>query len=230
MQNILNEQPQEKLEGRLLFSTKFVNKSDIAQKKILDIGCGYGWFEKWSEKQGVKKIVGTEINADTIKKVKSFYRSKNVAFEKASATKLPFPDASFDTVVSFEVIEHIPKKTEDLMFSEVNRVLDKDGVFYLSTPFNHILSKVLDPAWWLIGHRHYSYKYFVNIAKRHGFKIEKYTVRGRLWELMTVLNLYISKWIFRRGILLEDYFQNKRNNEYKRHGYAIIFLKFRKLT
>lgn len=70
--------------------------------------------------------------------------------------ELPFENESFDTVVCWEVIEHLPENSEHALFVEVNRVLKVGGAFSLSTPHDSLVSKLLDPAWWLMSHRHYS--------------------------------------------------------------------------
>src|SRR6185503_14084510 len=55
-----------------------------------------------------------------------------VAFRTAHAGKLPFDVASFDLITAFELIEHL----EDwrAMLHEVRRVLDRAGMFIVSTP------------------------------------------------------------------------------------------------
>src|ERR1051325_11783265 len=49
----------------------------------------------------------------------------NVEFVEAEAESLPFPDASFDVVISNGVIDLIPDK--DSVFAELHRVLDRGG-------------------------------------------------------------------------------------------------------
>ena len=51
--------------------------------------------------------------------------STNVEFVEAEAERLPFPDASFDVVISNGVIDLIPDK--DAVFSELHRVLRPGG-------------------------------------------------------------------------------------------------------
>jgi ubiquinone/menaquinone biosynthesis C-methylase UbiE len=51
--------------------------------------------------------------------------AKNVDFVEAEAEHLPFPDASFDVVISNGVIDLIPDK--DAVFSELFRVLTPGG-------------------------------------------------------------------------------------------------------
>ena len=51
---------------------------------------------------------------------------ERVAFEKASATDLPFPDGTFTHVWSQALIYHVPDKRKAL--SEAHRVLEKGGI------------------------------------------------------------------------------------------------------
>ena len=41
---------------------------DLKDKKILDLGCGYGKNCKWYVSQGVKKVIGVDISEKMIKK------------------------------------------------------------------------------------------------------------------------------------------------------------------
>lgn len=227
MKNITEQLPSHPLSGRTYWVSKFVSSDDIQEKNVLDVGCGYGWFEYLSLPLGVKKIVGTELSEGDLQTAKKYLNKKGVTFIVGSAIDLPFPDTQFDTVVSWEVIEHIPKTTEPKMFSEVARVLKPGGVFYLSTPNRSPLSTVLDPAWWLIGHRHYTKSELISFAKSAGFSASKITIRGGMWEVLWLLNLYISKWVFHRTPIQEQWFNTALTNEYlSGEGFTNIFLKF----
>jgi SAM-dependent methyltransferase len=228
MKNILNEKPSADLSGRLLFTTKFVANNDIQNMEVLNIGCGFGWFELYALKNKVKKITGIEITEEDLKVARENILDKRAFFKIGSAIALPFADGSFDTVVSWEVIEHIPKHTELQMFNEVKRVLRKGGAFYLSTPYRSFFSCIADPAWWLIGHRHYSMKFLVDLAEKNGFAVEIFEVRGKHFVLVNVLNMYFSKWILRREKLFANYFNKKDTSEYFQKGYSTIFMKMKK--
>lgn len=156
MKNITKVSPYAPLHERLRFTASFVRIGDITYKKVLDIGCGYGWFEVFAKKNNVRSIVGTELTEEDFRTAKRSIYDKKIHFIVGSATVIPFPKRSFDTVVSWEVLEHIPKGTEYIMFREISRVLKRGGACYISTPHRFIISTLLDPAFWLTGHRHYT--------------------------------------------------------------------------
>jgi SAM-dependent methyltransferase len=231
MKNIIKERPTDTLHGRKLFSTQFVSDDDIREKTILNIGCGYGWFELNAVFKGASLIIGTEIGEKDLNTAKIFARHNNISYQVSNAIALPFANETFHTVISWEVIEHIPRGSELQMFSEVSRVLKKGGIFYMSTPYAHILSNFFDPAWWLIGHRHYSREKLVRIATQAGFSIEQEVKKGGFWEIFGINNLYISKWIFRRKPFFEQEINVFQDREYgKPGGISNIFLKLRKKT
>ena len=56
-------------------------------------------------------------------------------FTRFEGTTLPFPDESFDVVVSNHVIEHVGDRTAQRdHLSEIRRVLRRDGLGYLAVP------------------------------------------------------------------------------------------------
>ncbi len=231
MKNILDEIPDEyDLTGRFLTSVEFVSDTDIRDKQILDIGCGFGWCEVSFLKRGARHITGIEISEADLDTIRKNVNDERVTTFVASATRLPFPDESFDTVVSWEVIEHIPRGAESQMFSEVARVLKKGGTFYLSTPHLSFWATMLDPAWWLLGHRHYSVFQLVRFARQASLRVEQTLVRGGWWTVLSVLNMYVAKWLFRRSMFFGADFVHNENMEYRstRDGFANIFARFKK--
>lgn len=229
MKNILKDKSNIALHGRLLHSTKLLTNYKLEDKKVLDIGCGYGWFEEFAIKKGVSKIVATEITSKDLRTILSNIHNTKVITKVANAIKLPFLSSSFDLVVSWEVLEHIPHDTETKMFSEVYRVLKPGGMFIMSTPYSSWISKITDPAWWLIGHRHYSVPLVSEYAKRAGFKIKIIEVKGRFWEMVGNLNMYLSKWILRRKPLFEQNINYLIDKEYLiSSGYMTMFAMFQK--
>lgn len=212
--------------GRLLFELNFVDNQDLANKKVLDLGCGSGWFEK-SVKNSVKEIIGLDIS----KKAIEFSRkniSGNARWMLGSALNIPLNNQTIDTIVSWDVLEHIEKGKEDIFFKQSFRVLKKRGCLYFGTPNDTFFGKLLDPAY-LFGHRHYKKDVLYKLISNCGFSVEKEAVKGKWFELIGSIVFYISKWIFGRGMMFENYFKTMQNKEFKKNGFAGIFFKLRKL-
>ncbi len=218
-----------RLSGRPLGCTEFVDPNDIRSRSVLDIGCGAGWFEKWAVSQSVGHLAGVDIDADKIAKMEGFCRSyPEISLQNGSAIELPFEDGVFDTVVAWDVIEHIPKGTEARMMKEVSRVLKDHGILYLSTPNKALASRVTDPAWWLLGHRHYSSAELRRLAERHGFDTLESRVMGAWWEVVNIFNLAISNHLLRRPIMFQKSFEHNIDREYRSDGFMTVFMKYRK--
>jgi len=225
MKNIINEKPTNKLAGRMLFSVKFVDGEDIRNKRILNIGCGYGWFELYALQKDAKEIIGTEVSDDDLSTARKYINHSKVKFIAADDGNLPLDDQDFDTITLWEVLEHIPRGTEARLFKEIYRVLKPGGVFYLSTPHRSFFSNISDPAWWLIGHRHYSNEQLTALLAHNDFKILDTKIKGGKWDLINNLNMYFSKWILRRSPILNSFFYNKIDREYGRNGFLSVFIK-----
>jgi SAM-dependent methyltransferase/predicted nucleic acid-binding Zn-ribbon protein len=100
-------------------------------RRVLDIGCGAGYGS--AELASIAMcVLGLDISDDAILYAGEHYRLPKLLFAVASALALPQPDASFDVVVAFEVIEHLEEWRKFL--SEVDRVLKPGGLFLVSTP------------------------------------------------------------------------------------------------
>jgi 2-polyprenyl-3-methyl-5-hydroxy-6-metoxy-1,4-benzoquinol methylase len=91
-----------------------------AGKSILDIGCGHGVYGKELIKKG-HEYTGIETNEEYVKEAK-----KHVNVLHMQAEKLDFPDKHFDTVIMFEVLEHLEDPYKAM--SEIVRVTRKNLV------------------------------------------------------------------------------------------------------
>lgn len=105
----------------------YVEAAKRVEGHILEIGTGTGY--------GVDIIAPHAERYVTIDKCRSVELGQmpsNVEFLQCAVPPLPFEDASFDYVVSFQVIEHIKRDKE--FVKEVYRVLKPGGKFIVSTP------------------------------------------------------------------------------------------------
>ncbi|MGD2094348.1 MAG: class I SAM-dependent methyltransferase [Phycisphaerales bacterium] len=117
--------------GNLQTNLEFLTQTGLLtpNDKILEIGCGIGSVVNELSKQGYD-ITGTDISSKAITYGLEKYPDTNLEVQPAEA--LPYEDESFDTVLSFDLFEHIAKI--DKHVSEVFRVLRNDGCYLFQTP------------------------------------------------------------------------------------------------
>src|SRR4051812_30374013 len=93
----------------LMIEASLMQCQQFVQGDLLDVGCGMKPYEKtWFS--NASKYVGLDYSAE-----------KSKADVIGTALELPFADSSFQTVVSTEVLEHVPNPLRAL--SEIRRVL-----------------------------------------------------------------------------------------------------------
>lgn len=210
-----------RLTGRHKYSFKF--SGSVKGKTVLDVGSSFGWFEKFATASGVKKIIGIEPD-------ETFYKAKRevpkATFKQGSALNIPEKNGSFDLVVMFDVIEHLPIGTEIRALKEIHRVLKPGGTFAMSTDFDRTISKIMDPAWYF-GHRHYTHEKLKSLFEKSGLKIVKFETRGGFFEITGTILLYIFKWIFKSEIPFKAFFERQKDIEYlnRSRGIVTIFVK-----
>lgn len=103
-------------------------KEDISNKSFLDAGCGTGWFSKAASARGAQ-VTAMDLGEGLLSKVRE---KTDVTTVVGSLMDIPFPENSFDIVMSSEVIEHTPDPKEAI--KELCRVLKPGGKLILTTP------------------------------------------------------------------------------------------------
>ncbi len=104
-----------------------------AGKRVLDLGCGEG-YGTWIISRSASEVVGMDVGGETISKARSRYVAENLSYVAGHSGSLPFPEKSFDMVVCFELIEHIPEAAQVDCLAQIKKVLKQDGVLLISTP------------------------------------------------------------------------------------------------
>ena len=103
--------------------TMWVYDNVRAGSAVLDLGCGAGMLALLKRKQ--VSLVGVDLSRECAIAAR---RNGYDATFTASLSQLPFPNDSFDYVVSLDVIGHVSFEDKDKVLSEIKRVLRPGGV------------------------------------------------------------------------------------------------------
>ncbi|MCX7011817.1 MAG: class I SAM-dependent methyltransferase [Candidatus Sumerlaeota bacterium] len=112
-------------------------RQTMDDRRVLDLACGNG---RWLDRFSPESYVGLDLNARMLDEARR--RHPRATFLRGDMTALPFPDASFDGVMSmFGAMGHLPPDGQRRMVDEIHRVLAPDGMAILTngnmwSPFN----------------------------------------------------------------------------------------------
>lgn len=110
--------------GREIIS--FLHSIDLEKPKILDIGCGTGWFT--AELNKIGESTGIDLSEDAINQAK--YRYPHIKYLCGNLYGSSFPNSSFDVIVAMEVLPHV----EDQLgfINMISSILKPGGYLALS--------------------------------------------------------------------------------------------------
>ncbi len=203
------------------------SKQYIKDKKILDIGSWTGMFEALAIKYS-SNIVAVDVEEEALDVLKSKY--PNIKCVKAFSHNLPFPDSSFDVVFLWDVIEHIPVGYELASLNEIRRVLKPSGYLFLNTMNKTFPLDLLDPAYWLAGHRHYGKDHLKLMLKDAGFNVEKSYIHSSFLTAVDSIIFYIFKHILKMKKPQIKSIQNVIDKDYYSRGFQEIAIRARKIS
>lgn len=161
--------------------------------KILDVGCGAGYF------LAVAKENGWDTRGVEVSKIAADYAKKKFSLDifVGELRNATCPDEYFDVVTLWHVLAHLPNPSETL--AEVNRVLKKNGLLVLTVPnISGFQAKIFKEFWFHLDVPRHLYFFEPNTLKqmlrKNGFKILKVNhfsseleAQGLIYSMLNVL-------------------------------------------
>jgi len=117
---------------------------DMRGLKVVDLGCGFGWFCRWAGEQGAARVLGVDVSEKMLARARDTTTDPAITYLRADLESLDLPEAGFDLAYSSLALHYI----EDLaaLLGKVHRALVPGGGFVFSAE-HPIFTAPTNPGW-----------------------------------------------------------------------------------
>ena len=99
-------------------------------KKVLDLGCGYGWHCKYAVEQGADHVLGIDLSHKMLETAKQKNSASNITYRCAAIEDLNFSPETFDIILSSLAFHYI--KDFETIIQNISNWLKQGGEFVFS--------------------------------------------------------------------------------------------------
>jgi len=103
---------------------------NFKDKRVLDLGCGFGWHCRYAVENGARSVIGIDISQKMLSEAKNKTKCGNIEYICMPIEDIDFPEESFDVVISSLALHYV-KSFEDVLV-RVYKCLSKGGDFVFS--------------------------------------------------------------------------------------------------
>ncbi|AEV66897.1 class I SAM-dependent methyltransferase [Acetivibrio clariflavus] len=103
---------------------------NFKDKRVLDLGCGFGWHCRYAVENGAKSVIGIDISQKMLSEAKNKTKYGNIEYICMPIEDIDFPEESFEVVISSLALHYI-KSFEDVL-DRVYKCLSRGGDFVFS--------------------------------------------------------------------------------------------------
>ncbi|WP_027133020.1 class I SAM-dependent methyltransferase [Geminicoccus roseus] len=117
----------------------------LAGRRVVDLGCGFGWFARWATEQGAASVLGLDLSQRMIERAKAETGHPAIEYRIADLEHLELPKASFDLAYSSLVFHYI--EDFDRLAKTVHHAIVRNGHFVFS--IEHPIYMAAEQPGWL---------------------------------------------------------------------------------
>ncbi len=168
---------------------------NFKNKRVLDLGCGYGWHCKYAVENGASHVLGTDISHKMLEVAKEINSDVNITYQCSAMEDLSFPEETFDIILSSLAFHYI--KDFNKLVQEITKWIKIGG---------EIVFSVEHPVFTSYGTQDWFYDENGNILH---FPVDNYYYEGKreavfLGEIITKYHRTLTTYL---NTLLQNGFQ-----------------------
>jgi SAM-dependent methyltransferase len=120
---------------------------DLGGRRIVDLGCGYGWFCRWACEHGAEQVLGLDVSERMLARAAAMTSDPGITYRRADLERLDLGTETFDFAYSSLVLHYIDNLSG--LLAEVHRALVPGSKFVFSV--EHPIFTAPRQAGWSLG-------------------------------------------------------------------------------
>lgn len=117
---------------------------DPRGRRVVDLGCGFGWFCRWAREQGAVSVLGLDVSENMLARARAVTTDPAIRYDRTDLERLALPAAAFDLAYSSLALHYVVEL--DQMLAAVRDGLTAGG--YLVFSVEHpIYTAPSHPGW-----------------------------------------------------------------------------------
>jgi SAM-dependent methyltransferase len=117
---------------------------DLSGKRVVDLGCGLGWFARWARRHGAASVLGLDVSENMIGRAKASTIDQGIDYKIADLEQIELPEAGFDFAYSSLALHYIVDFTR--LVRTVHQALLAGGSFVFSIE-HPVYMAPMRPGW-----------------------------------------------------------------------------------
>jgi ubiquinone/menaquinone biosynthesis C-methylase UbiE len=103
---------------------------NLKDLRILDLGCGFGWFCRYAHESGASRVLGIDVSERMLARAREMNSASTIVYKHANLEHLDLPEGAFDVAFSSLALHYV----EDLgaLLANVYRALHTGGRLVVS--------------------------------------------------------------------------------------------------
>jgi len=137
---------------------------DLKDKRVVDLGCGFGWFSRFAAEEGASSVLGLDLSGNMIARARAENAHQAIAYEIADLEHVGLPQSAFDLAYSSLAFHYL--KDFGRLVRQVHAALVSGGKFVFTIE-HPIYMASANPGW------------RTDEAGRKFWPVDGYSVEGR---------------------------------------------------
>jgi SAM-dependent methyltransferase len=132
------------LDGAAEWPALYAMLPPLQGRRVLDLGCGFGWFCRWARENGAARVLGLDVSEKMLARAAATTHDAAITYARADLETVELAPLAYDLVYSSLALHYIAHL--DRLLAQVHRALVPGGSFVFSAE-HPIYTAPSRPGW-----------------------------------------------------------------------------------